>query len=79
MSLRFAIFGAGFWSRFQLAAWREIDGAECVAVYNRTRANADALAREFDVPAIYDDPEELLKREGLDFVDITTDVNYAVR
>jgi len=75
VSLRFAIFGAGFWSRFQLAAWKQIGGVDCVAVYNRTRAKADALAREFDVPAIYDDPEELLKREGLDFVDIITDVN----
>ncbi len=35
-NLRFAVIGAGFWSRFQLAAWRELDGVECVAVYNRT-------------------------------------------
>ena len=72
---RFAIFGAGFWARFQLAAWKEIDGAECVAVYNRTRARADALAGEFGAPAVYDDPQELLKREQLDFVDVITDVN----
>ncbi|HVF28402.1 MAG TPA: Gfo/Idh/MocA family oxidoreductase [Pyrinomonadaceae bacterium] len=75
MNLRFAIFGAGFWSRFQLAAWLELGGAECVAVYNRTRAKADALAREFGVSAVHDDPEELLRRERLDFVDIITDVN----
>lgn len=71
---RFAIFGAGFWSRFQLAAWQELGGAECVAVYNRTRARAEALAREFGVPMIYNDPQELLRREKLDFVDIITDV-----
>lgn len=75
MSVRFAIFGAGFWSRFQLAAWKEIEGAECVAVYNRTRSKAESLAREFGVPAVYDDPEDLLKREQLYFVDIITDVN----
>jgi D-apiose dehydrogenase len=73
--LRFAIFGTGFWSRFQLAAWRELPGAECVAVYNRTRAKAEALARDFGVPAVYDDPEELLRRERLDFVDVITDVD----
>ncbi|MGQ9630580.1 MAG: Gfo/Idh/MocA family protein [bacterium] len=73
--LRFAIFGTGFWSRFQLAGWRELEGAECVALYNRTRAKAEALAREFGVPAVYDDPEELLRREKLDFIDIITDVN----
>ena len=72
--LRFAIFGAGFWSRFQLGAWRELEGAECVAVYNRTRSKAEALAREFGIPAVYDDPKALLASERLDFVDIVTGV-----
>ncbi|MEZ4557389.1 MAG: Gfo/Idh/MocA family oxidoreductase [Caldilineaceae bacterium] len=73
--LRFAIFGTGFWARFQLAAWQELDGAECVALYNRTPAKAEALAGEFGVPAVYGDPEELLDREQLDFADIITDVD----
>ena len=72
--LRFAIFGTGFWARFQLAAWRELQGAQCVALYNRTPARAEKLAREFGVPAWYDNPEELLRREQLDFVDIITAV-----
>ena len=72
--LRFAALGAGFWARFQLAGWREAGGTKCVAIYNRTRAKAEALAREFDVPAVYDDAEELLERENLDFVDVITDV-----
>lgn len=74
-SLRFAIFGTGFWARFQLAAWRELQGVECVALYNRTRAKAEALAREFDVPAVYDNAQELLRREELDYIDIITDVD----
>lgn len=74
-SLRFAIFGTGFWSRFQLAGWRELEGAECVALYNRTRARAEALAQEFGIPAVYDDPEALLQNERVDFIDIITDVN----
>jgi predicted dehydrogenase len=73
--LRFAIFGTGFWSRFQLAGWRELEGAECVALYNRTRTKAEVLAHEFGVPAVYDDPEELLRREDVDFIDIITDVD----
>ncbi len=72
--LRFALFGAGFWSRFQLAAWRELPGVECVAVYNRTRARAEALAAEFGVPAVFDDPARLLAETPVDFVDIVTDV-----
>jgi len=74
-TLRFAILGTGFWSRFQLAGWRELGGVECVALYNRTRAKAEALASEFGVPAVYDDAEELLRNEQLDFIDIITDVD----
>ncbi len=71
-SLRFALFGTGFWSRYQLAAWRELQGVECVALYNRTRSKAQALAAEFGINAVYDDAEALLAREDLDFVDIAT-------
>ena len=73
--LRFGIIGTGFWARFQLAGWRELEGAECVALYNRTRAKAETLAEEFGVPAVYDDAEEMLGRERLDFLDIITDVH----
>jgi predicted dehydrogenase len=72
-TLRFAALGTGFWARFQLSAWREVGGVECVALYNRTRAKAEALAAEMGVPAVYDDAEELLRRERLDFVDVITD------
>jgi len=75
MTLRFAIFGTGFWSRFQLAGWRELEGVACVALYNRTRSRAEALAREFGLPAVYDDPEELLRRESVDFMDIIAHVD----
>ncbi len=73
-NLRFAAFGAGFWARFQLAGWREAGGTECVAIYNRTKSKAEALAREFGIPAVYDDPEALLDKEKLDFIDVITDV-----
>jgi predicted dehydrogenase len=69
------MFGTGFWARYQLAGWRELPGAECVALYNRTVSKAKALAQEFAVSAIYDNPEELLHKEKLDFVDVVTDVN----
>ena len=72
--LRFAIVGTGFWARYQLAAWRELTGAECVALCNRHRQRAEALAHEFGVPAVYDDPQQMLERERLDFLDLITDV-----
>jgi predicted dehydrogenase len=70
--LRFAILGTGFWSRFQLAGWRELPGVQCVALCDRARAKAESLARQFDVRAVYDDPDELLRTQQLDFVDVVT-------
>ena len=72
--LRFALFGTGFWSRFQLHGWLETGGVECVALYNRTRSKAEAFARDFGISAVYDDPAALLDSEQLDFVDICTAV-----
>jgi predicted dehydrogenase len=70
--LRFALCGTGFWARFQLAAWRDVPGAECIAVFNRTRAKGDAFAQEFRIPAVYDNLEAMLRSESLDFVDVCT-------
>jgi len=70
--LRFAIFGAGFWAPFQLAAWQEVKGVECVAVCDAVRSKAEAMAARFSVPRVYDSPEKLLSEERLDFVDIIT-------
>jgi len=70
------MFGTGFWARYQLAGWRELPGAECVALYNRSISKAHAIAREFDIRTAYDNPEEVLEKEKLDFVDIVTDVDH---
>jgi predicted dehydrogenase len=72
--LKFAIFGTGFWSRYQIAGWQELEGVQCVAAFNRTRAKAEQIAAEFGIARVYDDPEQLLASEELDFVDICTNV-----
>lgn len=72
--LRFALFGTGFWARYQLAGWLETGEVECVALYNRTRERAEKLAAEFNIPAVYDDAALLLEREQIDFADICTNV-----
>lgn len=72
--LRFAIFGAGFWARVQLAAWRELGGAECVAIYNRSRERAEAFACDLGIPAVFDDPGKLLREVKPDFVDNITEI-----
>jgi D-apiose dehydrogenase len=73
--LRFAVFGAGFWTRYQLFGWRELKGVKCSAIYNRTRAKAEAIAAEFGIPAVYDDPERLVREVKPDFVDNITEVH----
>jgi predicted dehydrogenase len=73
--LKFAVLGCGFWSKFQIGAWTELDGVELVAVYNRTISKAENIGAMFKVPRIYDDAEDLFKNEKLDFVDIITDVD----
>ena len=72
--LRFGMIGAGFWSAYQLAGWRELEGAKCVAVCNRTRDKAEKLAARCGVPAVFDDPRRMLDECELDFVDVVTDV-----
>ena len=73
--LRFAVIGTGFWANYQIPGWREVDGVELVAVYNRTRSRAEAIAHKFNVASVYDNVSELLENEELDFVDIITDVD----
>jgi predicted dehydrogenase len=70
--LRFAVIGAGFWARYQLSAWGELEGAQCVAVCDRDRAKAEALAALRGVPTVYDDPAAMLRQERPDFVDVIT-------
>jgi predicted dehydrogenase len=71
--LRFAVVGAGFWAPYQLHAWQSVGGVECVAVCDRDRAKAEALAsRSPGHVKVYTDPDFLLRNERLDFVDVVT-------
>jgi hypothetical protein len=63
-NLKYAVFGTGFWSQFQIAAWNEVGGVDLVAVYNRTVSKAEAIAK-LQRAGVYGDPEELLKNEQL--------------
>jgi predicted dehydrogenase len=75
--LKFAVIGTGFWANYQIPAWLMLDGVELVALYNRTRSKAEEFARQFEIPHVYDDVDELLNTHAheLDFVDIITDVD----
>ncbi|MBI4606574.1 MAG: Gfo/Idh/MocA family oxidoreductase [Planctomycetes bacterium] len=69
---RFAAIGAGFWARYQLSAWRDVQGAECVALCDVDRGKAERLARDLGIPAAYDDPDRMLREVRPDFADVIT-------
>ena len=70
--LRIAVFGCGYWAAFQVAAW-QAQGAQVVAVWNRTRARADAFAEKFSIPNVFDTPEEVYDWGQFDIADIIAD------
>lgn len=71
---RCAAFGAGWWAQYQIGGWQALVDVDIVAIYNRSLENAQILADRLGIPAVYDDPTELLDNEQLDFVDIITNV-----
>jgi D-apiose dehydrogenase len=73
--LRFGVLGCGFWSRYQLAGWREVGGVEPVGVYDPVRTRAEETARAFGLAEVHDSAEALLGRGDLDFVDIIAGVD----
>lgn len=72
--IRMAVFGTGWWSKFQIPAWLEIGNIEITALYNRTASKAQAMREMLDLDCgIYCDPEELFKKEQIDVADIITE------
>jgi predicted dehydrogenase len=70
--LTFALLGAGFWARYQLAAWGEHPGVTCIAVCDPDRDKAAYLAERHHIAEVYTSLEELLAKKRPDFVDIVT-------
>lgn len=68
------MFGAGFWTPFQLAGWREVGGVRPAAIYNRTRPRAEEIAHAHGIPAVYADPDRMLREVRPDFVDNITEI-----
>lgn len=74
--IKIAVFGCGFWSKFQIGGWFELPDAEVIAVYNRTISRAEERAREYNIKHVYDNAEKLLQAHPeIDVVDIITDVD----
>ena len=72
MTLRIGIIGAGFARRVQLPGLRLVPGVRPVAIASRQRANAEAAAREFGIPVVFEDGIALARSPDVDLVIVSS-------
>ena len=72
--LRGALIGCGFFAANHLNAWRDVEGAEIVALCDRDPDRLAESAARFGVARTHADAGAMLATERLDFVDIATTV-----
>ncbi|NNG05046.1 MAG: Gfo/Idh/MocA family oxidoreductase [Inquilinus sp.] len=70
--LRVAVAGAGYFSRFQYAAWARLPDVELVAACNRTEAGAREVAGEYRIPETFAEVPAMLDAVRPDLLDIVT-------
>ncbi len=68
MTLRIGIIGAGFARRVQLPGLRLVPGVKPVAIASRQRDNAEAAARDFAIPLVFEDGVALARSPDVDLV-----------
>ncbi|MFN7530394.1 MAG: Gfo/Idh/MocA family protein [Gemmatimonas sp.] len=67
------LLGAGAWAQgAHLPGYARDPRCKVVAIADPVREKAEAFAREFDIPHVYDSHEALLAHHGLDAVDVCT-------
>jgi predicted dehydrogenase len=69
-----ALIGCGFFAQNHLHAWRDIEGAQIVALCDADESRLNAAGRAFGIERLYTDAAAMLEAERLDFVDIATTV-----
>jgi predicted dehydrogenase len=72
VTLRIGIVGTGFAKRVQLPGLRLVPDVEVTAVSSGQRANADAVAREFGIPHVFDDGVDLARSGHADLVIVSS-------
>jgi predicted dehydrogenase len=78
VTLSIGIIGTGFAKRVQLPGLRLVPDAEVTAISSGQRANADAVAREFGIPHVFDDGVELARSGRADLIIVSsTPVSHA--
>ena len=82
MTVRVGFVGSGFARRVQLPGLAFVPGARATAISSGKRANAEAVAREFGLPHVFDDGVELAQSPDVDLVIVSstpdTHARYAI-
>ncbi|SYX86616.1 Gfo/Idh/MocA family protein [Paenibacillus alvei] len=75
-SRRIAIIGVGQIGKHHLDEYARVGGAEIVAVCDVNEAEARKVAEQYQVPHVYTDFRELLKRDDIEAVDVCLHNNF---
>jgi len=70
--LKGALIGCGFFAINHLHSWRDVDGAEIIAICDSNSERLKVVGDQFDIAKRYHNANEMLIAEKLDFVDIAT-------
>ena len=72
MTVRLGFVGSGFARRVQLPGLALVPGTRATAIASGRRSNAEAVAREFGVPHVFDDGVELARSPEVDLVVVSS-------
>jgi predicted dehydrogenase len=71
-SINIGIIGVGFARRVQIPGFQACKGARVIAIASRTRANADAVAKQFNIPHVANNWREIVSHPEVDLISIVT-------
>ena len=69
-----ALIGCGFFAINQMHAWKDVEGADIVAICDRDPERLKVVGDQFGIDRRYRDAEAMFADGGFDFVDIATTV-----
>jgi D-apiose dehydrogenase len=73
-NLRGTLIGCGFFAVNQMHGWRDVVGADIIAICDTNPARLTTIGDQFNISACYADARTMLESERPDFVDIATTV-----
>ena len=73
-NLRGTLIGCGFFAVNQMHGWRDVSGADIIAICDTNPARLSTIGDQFNITPLYTDARTMLETERPDFVDIATTV-----